>query len=91
MRLPIIASNDITAEQRPLFDQLSTGIRDNLQGFTTQTPDGSLIGPFSAFLHYPAYGTPVWDLFLALAEQSPADGRTRDRDSLDRGPLWRAV
>jgi 4-carboxymuconolactone decarboxylase len=70
MRLPIIPSDQLTAEQRPLFDKLSTGIRDNLQGFTTQTPDGSLIGPFSALLHYPAYGAPVWDLFLALAGKS---------------------
>jgi 4-carboxymuconolactone decarboxylase len=70
MRLPNIPSNQVTAEQRPLFDKLHTGIRENLQGFTTQKPDGSLIGPFSALLHFPAYGTPVWDLFLALAGSS---------------------
>jgi alkylhydroperoxidase family enzyme len=70
MRLPIIPPNQLAAGQRPLFDDLSTGIRNNLQGFTTQTPDGSLIGPFNALLHFPAYGTPVWDLFLALAGDS---------------------
>jgi 4-carboxymuconolactone decarboxylase len=70
MRLPIIPPNQVSADQRPLFDKLSTGIRDNLQGFTTQKPDGSLIGPFSALLHFPDYGTPIWDLFLALADSS---------------------
>src|ERR1700683_281249 len=70
MRLPNIPANQVTSEQRPLFDKLKTGITENLQGFTTQRPDGSLIGPFSALLHFPAYGTPVWDLFLTLAGSS---------------------
>ena len=70
MRLPNIPSNQVTSEQRPLFDKLNTGIRENLRGFTTQRSDGSLIGPFSALLHFPSYGTPVWDLFLALAGSS---------------------
>jgi hypothetical protein len=39
MRLPNIPSNQVTAEQRPLFDRLNTGIRENLQGFTTQKPE----------------------------------------------------
>jgi 4-carboxymuconolactone decarboxylase len=59
MRLPVIPPDHVPAEPRPLFDKLSTGIRDNLQGFTTQKTDGSLIGPFSALLHFPDYGTPV--------------------------------
>jgi len=70
MRLPNIPSNQVRGEQRPLFDKLSTGIRENLQGFTTQKPDGSLIGLFNALQHFPAYGTPVWDFFLALAGNS---------------------
>jgi alkylhydroperoxidase family enzyme len=70
MRLPNIPSNQVTSEQRPLFDKLNTGIRENLQDFTTQKPDGSLIGPFNALLHFPAYGTLVWDLFLVLAGNS---------------------
>ena len=70
MRLPSIPPNQVTAEQRPLFDQMNTGIRQHLQGFTTHKPDGSLIGPFSALLLFPAYGTPVWDLFLALGGSS---------------------
>jgi hypothetical protein len=89
MRLPNIPSNQVTAEQRPLFDKLHTGIRENLQGFTTQKPDGSLIGPFSALLHFPAYGTAVWDLFLALARQfGAAKGCAGGGDPGDRGPIW---
>ena len=64
MRLPNIPSNLVTS------DKLNTGIRENLQDFTTQKPDGSLIGPFNALLHFSAYGTPVWDLFPALAGNS---------------------
>lgn len=78
MRLPIIAKSQLTAEQQPLFELLSTGIRDHLPGFTTQTPDGSLIGPFSVMLHYPAYGKPLWDLFLALNARSVLPKATRE-------------
>jgi 4-carboxymuconolactone decarboxylase len=70
MRMPSIPPSQLTAEQRPLFDKLSAGIREHLQGFTTQRPDGSLVGPFSAFLSFPTYGTRDWDLFLALAGNS---------------------
>ena len=70
MRLPNIPPDQVTSELRPLFDKLNTGIMENLQGFTTQTSDGSLIGSFSALLHFPAYGTLVWDLFLTLAGSS---------------------
>ena len=34
MRLPKIPSNLVTSEQRPLFEKLNTGIRENLQDFT---------------------------------------------------------
>ena len=82
MRLPSIPPNQVTAEQRPLFDRLNAGISEHLQGFTTRKPDGSLIGPFSALLLFPAYGTPVWDLFLALG------GSAGGRDPGDGRPIW---
>jgi len=89
MRLPNIPSNQVTSEQRPLFDKLNTGIRENLQDFTTQKPDGSLISPFNALLHFPAYGTPVWDLFLALSRQlGAAKGSAGGGDPGDRRPIW---
>ncbi len=67
MRLPNIPPDQVSAEQRPLFDKLHAGIDAHLQGFVTQKPDGTLIGPFNALLHFPKLGTPAWDLFLALA------------------------
>ena len=67
MRLPNIPPDQLTPAQRPLFDKLHAGIAEHLQGFTTQKPDGTLIGPFNAMLHFPAYGGPAWDIFLALA------------------------
>ena len=67
MRLPNISPSQLTPAQRPLFDKLHAGISEHLQGFTTQKPDGTLIGPFNAMLHFPTYGGPAWDIFLALA------------------------
>jgi len=67
MRLPNLAPDRLTPAQRPLFDKLHAGIAEHLQGFTTQKPDGTLIGPFNAMLHFPSFGGPAWDIFLALA------------------------
>ena len=67
MRLPNIPPDQVTAEQQALFGKLRAGIDAHLQGFVTQRPDGALIGPFNALLHFPRLGTPAWDLFLALA------------------------
>ena len=67
MRLPNLPPAQATAEQRPLFDKLRAGIREHLQGFVTQTPDSTLIGPFNAMRHFPNLGSPIWALFLALA------------------------
>ncbi|MHB8284133.1 MAG: carboxymuconolactone decarboxylase family protein [Caulobacteraceae bacterium] len=67
MRLPNLAPDMLTPAQRPLFEKLHAGIAEHLQGFTTQRPDGALIGPFNAMLHFPTYGGPAWDIFLSLA------------------------
>ena len=85
MRLPTIPPDQVSAEQRTLFDKLRSGIQDHLQGFVTQKSDGSLIGPFNAFLHFPAYGTPAWDLFLALAGGSTLPKNVRETVILATG------
>ena len=70
MRLNPIAPKNLSSEQRPLFDSIQAGIAAHLQGFISKRPDGALIGPFNPMLHYPQFGTAVWDYIIALSEHS---------------------
>lgn len=70
MRLPPIAPSDLTAEQRPLHESMAEGIRKHLHGFIAAQPDGALVGPFPAMLHFPQFGTAAWSVFTALSEHS---------------------
>ena len=66
MRLPVIAPADVSAQQKPLFDKLHDSIARYLDDFETHKPDGTLIGPFNALLHFPKLGDAAWNVFLAL-------------------------
>ena len=69
MRLPVIAHADVLAEQKPLYDKLHDSIKRYLYDFTTHRPDGTLIGPFNALLHFPKLGDAAWNVFLALNDE----------------------
>ena len=70
MRLPPLAPSELSAEQRSLYDTMQQGVHKHLKGFISERPDGALIGPFPAMLHFPQFGKPAWDVFTALAEHS---------------------
>ena len=67
MRLPLIAPADLTAEQRPVYEDMKAGIEKNFQGFKTIAQNGALLGPWNPWLHDPKFGKPIWDLTLALS------------------------
>ncbi len=60
MRLPLIPPAALTAEQRPLYDDMKAGIASNFNAFRTIAQggpeDGALLGPWNAWLHEPAIG-----------------------------------
>lgn len=70
MRLPLISPNDLSAEQRPLFEDMSAGIKKGFQGFTSVRDDGALMGPWNPWLHEPRIGGAVWALTKALSSES---------------------
>jgi 4-carboxymuconolactone decarboxylase len=67
MRLPLIAPAELSAEQRPLYDDMRAGIEKNFQGFTAISDNGALIGPWNPWLHEPKFGKAVWELTKALS------------------------
>ncbi len=70
MRLKLLPPDTLSAEQRPLFDEMVAGIERNLHGFVTKRDDGALAGPFNAMLHFPQFGASTWNVFTSLAKHS---------------------
>jgi 4-carboxymuconolactone decarboxylase len=78
MRLPPISPDHLTAEQRPLFDEMSEGIGAKYAGgFVTTREDGALLGPWNAWLHDPELGTAFWQVTKAMtnARRIPNNAR----------------
>ncbi len=70
MRLPLIPPSDLTAEQKPLYEEMKKGIASNFNAFKVLADDGALMGPWNPWLHEPAIGKAIWDLTLAMTAQA---------------------
>src|SRR5262245_21553770 len=67
MRLPLIAPTDLSAEQRPIYEDMRAGIEKSFQGFKSIAENGALMGPWNPWLHEPKFGKPIWELTKALS------------------------
>lgn len=70
MRLPLLTPDQLTPQQKPLYDDMKAGIASNFNAFKTIAPDGALIGPWNAWLHEPVIGKAVWELTKAMTAQA---------------------
>ena len=66
MRLPTLPPDQLTAEQRALYDRNIEQIAHGFTAFTTARDDGALLGPWGVFLHEPAVGQAHYDLIGAV-------------------------
>ena len=66
MRLTFISPADLTPEQRPLYEDMKAGISAKYTTFTTMSDDGTILGPWSAWLHEPELGTAIWGVTKAM-------------------------
>lgn len=70
---------DLDAEQRALYTAITGGPRAaGPQHFALTAPDGSLRGPFDAFLLSPAVGTALQELGAAIRYRTALDDRCRE-------------
>jgi 4-carboxymuconolactone decarboxylase len=67
MRLPLIATSELSPDQRKLYDDMRHGIEANFKGFTAINEAGQLIGPWNPWLQFAKFGGPVWELVKALS------------------------
>ncbi|MGB9151586.1 MAG: carboxymuconolactone decarboxylase family protein [Alphaproteobacteria bacterium] len=67
MRLKQIEPSNLTPEQKPLYNDMKSGIETTFKGFKAMREDGALIGPWNPWLRFPKIGGPMWDLVKALS------------------------
>lgn len=66
MRAPFIPPNQLSTEQRSIYDDVKSVVSSHLKSFETETKDGALMGPWAAWLHELFYGGPIWILTKIL-------------------------
>ena len=91
-RLTALRPDDLTHEQRAIYDDITTGPRaQGTQHFALTHPDGSLAGPFNALLHSPALGGAVQALGAAVRYATDLTARERELAILVVAAHWRSA
>jgi len=67
MRLPLLPPSELSAEQKPLYEDMKKGINAKFNVFETTREDGALMGPWNAWLHEPEMGSAIWNLTKTLS------------------------
>lgn len=85
-RLPLLAPEELSAAQKPLFDTIAADSR-RMKGREPGTP---LSGPFNALLYSPEIGQTVQELGAKLRFESSLPGYLRELAILTVAQRWRA-
>jgi 4-carboxymuconolactone decarboxylase len=91
MRLPLIAPDDLTSEQKVLYDTMRKGIASNFNAFMVEREDGALMGPWNPWLHEPAIGKAIWDLTMAMTANASLPDNVRQVAILVVGARFNAA
>ena len=91
MRLPLIAPDDLTPEQKPLYEDMRKGIASNFNAFKVEREDGALMGPWNPWLHEPRIGKAIWDLTLAMTAEASLNDNVRQTAILVVGARFGAA
>lgn len=79
MRIPLVRPEELTRDQRAVYDAVAGGPRaEGPQRFPLTADDGSLRGPFNALLLAPAIGGALQELGSAIRYRGTLDDRSRE-------------
>jgi alkylhydroperoxidase family enzyme len=83
MRIPLIAPSELTAEQKPLYEDMKKGISSNFNAFMAIAPEGdpkagALMGPWNPWLQTPRLGSAVWELTKAMSMGATLPPKVRE-------------
>lgn len=90
MRIAPIPPADLTDEQRPLYEDMKSGIEGHFTGFVSMRDDGALVGPWAPTLRFPKFGKPWWDYTKALADNPILPKPVREIAILVTGARFKA-
>lgn len=88
MRLPLIPPAQLSAEQRPLYDDMRKGICSSFRTFKAVREDGALMAPW---LHDPAIGSVICQLALAMKAKASLRDEVRQTAILVVGARYNAA
>jgi 4-carboxymuconolactone decarboxylase len=91
MRLTFIKPDELTAEQRPLYDDMRAGIEKSFNGFIAMREDGAMMGPWNPWLHEPKIGKAIWELTKAMSGASTLSEAVRQVAILVTGARFKAA
>jgi 4-carboxymuconolactone decarboxylase len=91
-RLPALPPGVLTDAQRELYSEIAEGPRaDGPQHFALTAEDGSLQGPFNAFLFSPVLGQAIQQLGAAVRFSTELPARAREIAILIVASHWRSA
>src|SRR5271166_1837735 len=91
MRLPLLRPSELSADQRPLYDDMRKGIEANFKGFIAINKAGELIGPWNPWLRFAKFGGPVWELVKSLSTAPKLPKPVREIAILVTGAHFRSA
>jgi 4-carboxymuconolactone decarboxylase len=91
MRLPLIPPDELTGEQRPLYDDMREEIVRDFQGFKAIDESGALIGPFNVWVRAPKWGRPIWEFMKSMSIAPTLPKPVREVAILVTGAHFRAA
>jgi 4-carboxymuconolactone decarboxylase len=90
MRLPPLKPDELDVVQQPLYDRINKGIGEHLTGFVSRQDDGALVGPFNPMIHFPQFGSALWDYNTALSANATIPKTVREIAILVTGARFTA-
>ena len=92
MRLPRFVPGELDAEQAALYDDIAHGPRSKgTQHFALTADDGSLNGPFNAFLLAPGIARSLQSLGAAVRYETNLTARERELSILIAAAHWNSI
>ncbi|RLQ89248.1 carboxymuconolactone decarboxylase family protein [Notoacmeibacter ruber] len=78
MRLDLIAPDTLSAEQKPIYDDMKEGIEQKFNAFKAIAENGALMGPWNPWLHEPKIGKAIWELTKVMSMEATLPPRARE-------------
>jgi 4-carboxymuconolactone decarboxylase len=91
MRLPLVPAEQISPQQRQLYDAFIARVQTTYSTFKTVRDDGALLGPWSVWIQIPGPGEAVRQLIEAVEKMSGLSKATKQMVILITGARFQAA